>query len=203
MADHVRRSTDWLQRFVDTVDQVRRDAPMAIRIGVETKMLDTTGSLDLPTTLPGIELLLIADHQLPTPRGPADPSTVRAMLATGAVDAAAITRQLIGATMAAMSTAELPAVVVHAFSILPKIGLSEDDVPDDALRGLAARCRETGTRVEVNEKWGCPGTRVLRILLDSGVDLVAGSDAHTSGAVGRYDVVDRLLRTVAPAGVEA
>ncbi len=198
MADHVRRSTDWLPRFVVAVDGIRQRSPIGIRIGVETKLLDTTGALDLPPDLAGVELLLIADHQFPTPDGPVDPATVRTMLAAGAVKPGVLVRQLIAATMAAMTAARLPAVVVHPFSILAKIGVPEGAIPDDALGELAARCRETGTQVEVNEKWACPGVAVLRILLESGVDIVAGSDAHASAAVGRYDVVERLLRTIAP-----
>ena len=59
---------------------------------------------------------------------------------------------------AAIGRVDRPAVLAHPFSILPKMGLTEADIPDDALALLAGRCRETGTPVEVNEKWRCPGS---------------------------------------------
>ncbi|MCY7418841.1 MAG: response regulator [Chloroflexi bacterium] len=46
----------------------------------------------------------------------------------------------------AVTKADRAAVLVHPFSILPKVGLSEADIPDELLRLLA-------------ERWGKPGRR--------------------------------------------
>ena len=203
MADHVRASTDWLPDFVAAIDAVRAGASMAVRIGVETKMLDTAGSLDLPARLDGVEVVLIADHQVPTLRGPVDPATMREALSSGRVEAAVVVRDLLDSMKAAVTRVDRPAVLVHPFSILPKIGLTEADIPDGSLRSLAERCRETGTGVEVNEKWACPGAAAARVVLAAGVDLVVGSDAHASEAIGRYRYVSDLLGELVPEGRHA
>ncbi|MCY7418840.1 MAG: hypothetical protein LH650_10145 [Chloroflexi bacterium] len=52
---------------------------------------------------------------------------------------------------------------------------------------------EAGTAVEINEKWACPGLTTARILAEAVVDLVAGSDAHASDAVGGYRHVREVL----------
>ncbi len=203
MAEHVRRSTDWLPRFADTMDALRAASPIRIRTGVETKMLDTSGALDLPRALDRIELLLIADHRLPTPRGPVDPAEARTVMRSGQLGARTIVAHLLDSMAAAVSAASLPAVLVHPFSILPKLGLQERDISDEQLRMLADRCRETSTAIEVNEKWRCPGPATLRMFQEAGVAVVAGSDAHASDAVGRYsyvrDVLASLVQEAAPA----
>jgi putative hydrolase len=201
MTDHVRAGTTWLPAYVAAMDLLRLDAGIRIRVGVETKLLDTTGALDLPPGLDGVELLLIADHQYPTPTGPVAPSVIGDALRAGSTDPGTVVRGLVGALVAAISRLDRPGVVAHPFSILPKMGLTEADIPDDALRVMATRCRETGTAVEVNEKWACPGLLVARVLHASGVELVAGSDAHQSEAVGRYWHVRDVLGSVSMTGV--
>ena len=54
--------------------------------------------------------------------------------------------------------------------ILPKIGLTEDDVPPTSCSTRSRRPRSRpGTPVEVNEKWRCPGPRGRRRLRAAGV----------------------------------
>jgi putative hydrolase len=83
--------------------------------------------------------------------------------------------------------------LAHCFSILPKIGLCEDDLSPEHLSAWARAAAETGTLVEVNEKWGCPGPRSLRAALDAGVRLVASTDSHDAAEVGRYNRVPAIL----------
>ena len=204
MADHVRASSVWLPAFVSAVDELRQDAAgLRILIGVETRMLDAAGRLDLPSRLDGVERVLIADHQYPTPDGPVGPAIIGDALRARQTDPDTVVRQLIGAMVAAMTRVDRPAVLVHPFSILPKMGLTEADIPDDALLTLANRCRETDTPVEVNEKWACPGPAVAGVLHRAGVGLVAGSDAHHSAAVGRYRHVREVFEAVATPMVTA
>ena len=80
--------------------------------------------------------------------------------------------------------------LAHPFSILPKIGLSEDDLDDDLLAEWADAAAATGTRIEVNEKWACPGPRaIVRAASGAGAVVVASTDSHVAGDVGRYDRV--------------
>jgi putative hydrolase len=199
MADHVRSSTHWLPAFVRTIRTLRAGAPMGISIGVETKILDTAGALDLPPGLAGVELLLIADHQVPTAAGPRSPSEVRGALEDGTLDIDSVLGWVLTSMTAAVSQAPLPAVLVHPFSILPKLGLSEARLPDGALRVLAERCRETGTAFEINEKWRCPSPATVHAFAATGVTIVAGSDAHDADAVGRYHYVRDVIEALAAA----
>jgi putative hydrolase len=200
VSDHVRAGTDWLPGYVAAVGDAARRAPLRLRCGVEAKLLDTTGRIDLPADLTGVEYVLLADHRVPTPTGPAPPAEVRDALGAGRLDAAAVVDMLVEATANGLRAAPRPAGLAHLFSILPKVGLSEADVPDDAVRLLAAACRSAGAWVELNEKWRCPSARVAGLLLAEGVRLTGGSDAHAPERVGRWgyarEVADALVPTV-------
>ena len=199
LAEHVRSGTPWVPDFSAAVAALRPAAGLVLLAGVEARILDVTGRLDLPAELPGVDRVLVADHQFPGEHGPLPPGEVRAGLASGRLRPAEVVDGLIAATAAALDLVALPQLA-HLFSVLPKLGLDEADVPDTALRHLAARCRRAGARVEVNEKWGCPSPRALRACAAAGVPLVASTDSHDRAAIGRYPRVRGLLgRTFASA----
>jgi len=185
LVDHVRRNTDWVPRQVAAVCTLAAMAPLHVMSGVEAKILDTAGHLDLPDDAYLVDHVLIADHQFPSDSGPVAPAMVAAGLLTGEFRPGEVTATLVEATVAAMHRVERP-VVAHPFSLLPKLGLDDSDVSDTLLYHLAAGARATGALVEVNEKWGCPGPRLVEGLARRGVHLVAGSDSHHCDSVGRY-----------------
>jgi putative hydrolase len=201
MVDHVRASTTWLPSMVREVDGLRAGAAIDVRIGVEVKVLDVRGALDLPDRLDGVEVILVADHRFPGPSGPVDPADMARWLRAGAVRPRQVVEELVGALAASLGHGSIPMVLAHPFSLLPKLGLAGSDLPDEAVRRLAARCRETGTAVEVNEKWRCPDARMLGVFRAEGVRIVAGSDAHRAGDVGRWVAVRSVLE--APGSTEA
>ena len=84
-------------------------------------------------------------------------------------------------------------VHAHWFSILPKVGLDESDLTEQHLRAWARAARETGSTLEVNEKWACPGPRAVRAALDEGAVLVVATDSHRATDVGRYRRVPEIL----------
>ncbi len=86
--------------------------------------------------------------------------------------------------------------LAHCFSILPKIGLAESDLTDEHLAAWATSAAATGTLIEVNEKWACPSPRSLRAARAAGATLVASTDSHTAGDVGRYTAVAAILEAV-------
>ena len=195
LVDHVRESTTWVPEFLLAVaDLVVPDA-LAVLTGVEAKILDASGRLDVPPGLRfgagGIDAVLIADHQFPGTDGPWSPRETRERLDDGLAAADAIDL-LVGALIGAMESVP-SAQLAHCFSILPKIGLSESDLTDEHLAAWARTAERTGTLLEVNEKWACPGPRALRAAVDAGVVLVASTDSHTAGDVGRYTDVRTLL----------
>jgi putative hydrolase len=214
-SDHVRADSDWVADYVAVVQDLaqqtarRSDGALSLRCGVETKILDTAGRLDLPALPAGVQYLVVSDHQFPGPRGPVPPRVVADSLERGQVGVGEVVEHLLGATAAAVRSAPLPVVVGHLFSILPKLGLTEADVSTALLADLADACRATGALVEVNEKWSCPSGAVLRQLQAAGVGLVTGSDAHAVDQVGRREHLEQVVRVLdvallgEPAGVPA
>jgi len=138
---------------------------------VEAKILDSQGQLDVPAQLPGVDRVLIADHQFPGEAGPVHPREVRAQLAAGQRTPEEVIDGLISATVRALGQVAA-AQLAHLFSLLPKMGLAESDVPGPALAKLAQAARRAGARLEVNEKWACPSARVIRVFATAGVPLV-------------------------------
>lgn len=198
LVEHVRASTTWVPEFVRAAAAEAVPEGLTIHTGVEAKMLDSRGTLDIPADLligaGGVDAVLIADHQFPGTDGPWSPRTAVAKLEAGlAVDDAL--DLLVGATVSAMHSVAA-AQLAHCFSILPKIGLSEDHLTDEHLAVWAAAAAQTGTLVEINEKWSCPGPRAIAAARTAGVILVASTDSHISTEVGRYVDVVRLLGAI-------
>lgn len=188
VTDHVRADTAWLPQYVEELERARRSSPVDIVCGVEAKILDVRGRVDLPGDLRGVDLVVVSDHQVPTRSGPVHPEEIRRRVATGALTATDVVDDLVLATCRAVSVHER-VVLGHLFSILPKAGIAPDTVHDEHLRLLAAACREADAAVEVNEKWRTPTVETSRRLVTLGVRLVASSDAHEAAAVGRWDHV--------------
>ena len=204
LVDHVRRDTRWLPEFTAAVDQHRGQPGLRVLAGVEAKILDTAGHLDLPPglqTLGCIDLVLIADHQFPADNGPVHPDELRAALELGSITSAEAIERLCEATaQAATAQAGMGAapnarpLLAHLFSLLPKIGLDEAMVPDALLTDLAKRVAHAGVIVEVNEKWSCPSARTVAAMAHAGVSLVAGSDSHHCRDIGVYHSVGLTVR---------
>ena len=198
LADHVRRDTAWIPEFTVAVAEYRGQPGPRVLAGVETKIWDGSGRLDLPAALDGIDLVLIADHQFPADNGPVHPDEVRSAIEYGAMTAAEAIERLCEATARALRPFEGPgrALLAHPFSLLPKMGLDEAMVPDSLLDHLAKRVAHAGALAEVNEKWSCPSPRTVTALARAGVMLVAGSDSHHCRDIGVYD---RWVRPTASA----
>ncbi|GHJ97207.1 hypothetical protein SNE510_67260 [Streptomyces sp. NE5-10] len=195
LADHVRVDTTYLPGYVEAVRAARATAPLELVCGVEAKILDTEGRIDLPAELTGIEHVALADHRFPLPDGPAHPDAVRALLDEGRLAPDEALRLLVLATARAVERVPegLTAHVAHLFSVLPKTGLDEGGVDAALLEPLVRACRERDAAVELNEKWRCPSVRTARLLHRAGVRLGAGSDAHRARAVGRFPWVAGAL----------
>ncbi len=191
MVDHVRTTTTHVPEFLADIAALPRVDGLEVLTGVEAKILDASGRLDVPADLVvgpgGVDRVLIADHQFPGPGGPWSPRRTREELEAGlsAEDALGI---LVTATVRAMERAGR-GQLAHLFSLLPKIGLHEHDLLDEHVQAVAEAAVRTGTTVEVNEKWRCPGPRVVLALAAAGVPLVGSTDSHEATSVGRYSWV--------------
>jgi putative hydrolase len=90
-----------------------------------------------------------------------------------------------------------PVVIAHLFSVLPKVGLSEDDVPQELLDQLAAITARRDAHIEISERWSCPSARTLRPFLDHGVPIVLSTDSHRRETIGRYSYCTGVLAELA------
>lgn len=194
--DHVRADTTWLPAFVATIRAARATAGLDLLINVEAKLLDQRGTLDLPRDLDGVDLVFAADHQIPLGDACLGPRAVREMIAAGQTTPAAIIGAIVDATIGAAE--RYPRLVIaHLWSVLPKIGVSEDEVPDGELARLGEALARRKVAVEIDEQWACPGVRVAKALHASGVMLLASSDSHRPGGIGVYDHVHQVFAAVA------
>ena len=95
---------------------------------------------------------------------------------------------LVTATVRAMGRVPR-AQLAHLFSLLPGIGLHESALSDDHLDAIASAAVRTGTTVEVNERWRCPGPRFVLAFACAGVTMVGATDSSEASTVGRYSWV--------------
>jgi putative hydrolase len=192
-ADHVRRDSDWLDSYVDAVRLARLEVPdVDLRIGVEAKILDQSGTLDVPDRLDGIDQIVIADHQFPGIYGTMHPSVIKAAVADGSLSPLEVVRAMVESTRQAVLACPRDAIVGHLFSILPKVGIEHGSFSSSLVDPLLEACLLRNARIEVDERWRSPGIEVVERALRAGVRVVASTDSHNLRAVGRYRYVQHL-----------
>lgn len=198
LTDHVRASTTWVPDFLAAVAAEPVPDGLTVLTGVEAKLLDVSGAVDTPVDLVvgqgGVDAVVIGDHQFPGTDGPWSPEETRRRLADGLSPEDALDMLVEASVRAMVGTPH--AQLAHWFSILPKVGLSEDRLGADRLASWAAAAAHTGTIVEVNEKWACPGPAAVLALRAAGARIVASTDSHDAADVGRYDRVTAVLAAV-------
>jgi len=192
--DHVRRDTDYLPDYVAEIRRVREGTDVEITCGIEAKVLDTSGALDVPDELPdGIEALYAADHQVATPDGPRKPDEIKERIESGELEAGQVLEWIVGATEATVRRYDA-VVICHLFSVLPKLGIAEDDVPLELIESLADAAAERGAKIEIDERWSCPSARTIRPFVERGVPLFLSTDSHRSDTIGQYEYALEVLR---------
>ncbi len=198
--DHVRVDTDYLPDYVAAVQRLRETTDLTLLCAVEAKLLNTAGDLDLPPLPEGVDLIYAADHQVPWADGPRHPRDVKEQLEAGTLTSAEVFEALLASTTNAVLRHE-HIVLAHLFSILPKIGLREEDVPMPLIETLADVCAAHGAQIEVSERWSCPSARTVRPFIDRGVPLLLSTDSHLRTKIARYDHCIEVVRELAaPAG---
>jgi putative hydrolase len=185
--DHVRVDTDYLPEYVKAIERLRSTTAVELICGIEAKLLNTAGELDLPPELPeGIDRIYAADHQVPLTDGPHHPRDVKSAIEDGSMSPDEVIAAIIESTAKA-SERYSDLVIAHMFSILPKIGLDEGAVPEEAIASLAETVARTGNMIEISERWRCPGARSLRPFLEARVPILMSTDSHKREHIGRYE----------------
>jgi putative hydrolase len=199
--DHVRVDTDWVPDYAATVKRVNATTTVQLRCAVEAKLLDTAGRLDLPAEgLTDVDAIYAADHQVPLKDGPHTPSEVKTQLADGTLSSTEVIEAIVTSTANALRGQTLPVVIAHMFSILPKLGLSEDQVSQGLLEQLASTAAQAGAQIEISERWSCPSARTLRPFLARGVPILLSTDSHRRETIGRYSYCARMVAELADTG---
>ena len=194
--DHVRADTEWVPAYAAAVAALRERTGVRLQCGIEAKLLDTAGALDLPARRRGVDAIYAADHQVPLADGPHHPREIRAALAGGAVSGEEIVSSIVASTAAAVQSHE-NVVIAHFFSVLPKIGIDEAQVAIEPLDELARATAASGARIEISERWRCPSARTLRPFLERGVPILLSTDSHRRETIGRYDHCAGVLAVLA------
>ncbi len=184
--DHVPVDTDWVPDYVAAVERLRGETAVELRCGIEAKLLDTGGALDLPAEIGGVDAIYVADHQVPLAEGPTHPREVRDRIAAGDLSAEAVVDAILTATRLSLDRPQ-HVVIAHFGSILPKIGLTEADLPAEGVERLAAEAARTGQEIEISERWRCPSAVTLRPFLRHGVSIALSTDSHKRETIGRYE----------------
>ncbi len=194
--DHVRQDSEYMPAYIAAVQSLRKTTEVSLTIGVEAKILDHGGALDLPERgLEGIDRVYIADHQFPWTDGPRSPREVKAWIEEGRETADRCVRVLVEATANSVrGYTRHQTILAHLFSILPKVGLTEDAITDDLLEALAVDVREAGAIVEISERWRCPSVRTLRAMQRADVPIICSTDSHSADSIGRYEYVREALK---------
>ena len=193
--DHVRRDTLWLPQYVAAVAALRTTTDIKISCGVEAKILNCAGELDIPDLIAGVDFIYIADHQLPFGTTCLGPREVRGLMTQGVLTRGDVILALITATSNALRR-HRNAVIAHLFSFLPKVGIDESQVPEAQIAGLAKVAVQQQAILEFDERWQCPGPRVKAIFAAHNVPMIASSDAHRPEEIGAYEWMPTLLDAV-------
>ena len=186
----------WVPDFVAAVRELRPVPDLEVLAGVEAKILDSAGELDLPPSLRGIDLVLIADHQYPGDHGPVPPEDMR-----DGLERRPVTRRPTSSTASSRPpwapwSGRRRRSSPTCSACCPRWAWTRRWCPAPPLDHLAQGCYQAGARVELNEKWACPSPRTIRALSAAGVPLVAGTDSHDCATVGRYARVQEILAAV-------
>jgi putative hydrolase len=190
--DHVRVGTDWVADYVAAVRRLDVDTPVLLKCAVEAKLIDTSGALDLPPDIDCVDAIYAADHQVPLADGPHTPKEVKRLMEEDTMTAEDVVAAIVTSTAGAVR--RHPSVVIaHLFSVLPKVGLTEDDVPPALLEELAEATLQSNARIEISERWSCPNARTLRPFVRRGVPVLLSTDSHRSDTIGRYSYCAAVL----------
>lgn len=173
VVDHVRRSSDWLDRFADEMERLKRAYSGRIRLysGIEAKVIDLDGNIDaVPEFFRKVDLVLAAFHRIPA--GSDEYLTDDQIALDGK-------RALDCWFKAKMNVLENPHVhiIAHPTAILKRKGILLSISRKEAIARKAALCHKV---FEINRKYQVPDAEFLHLLRTNGVRLCFGSDSHSA-----------------------
>jgi putative hydrolase len=193
VVDKASRASGWVRDLAEACSDAGRDASLKLTCGIEVEVVDTNGTLEAPPYAPQVDYLFVAADRLPTPTGPVEPEVARAQIALGDLLPSQAVEWLVRAyANASLGSGQI--VLAHPFSVLSRLGMSQQSVHPAYVRWLAGMLLEHGASVEVNELWRAPTAQVLDCLLTAGVPALPGSGARSLQELGHNEWYRGLLR---------
>ncbi len=198
LADHVRQGSAWVPDFVAAVRELRPGPGLEVLAGVEAKILDGAGELDLPRSLRGVDRVLIADHQYPGDHGPVPPAGHAGRAGAPPVLGGGRHRRPDRGHPRGPGAGGPARSWPTCSACCRRWAWTRRTCPARPWTTWPGAARRAGARVEVNEKWACPSPRTIRALAAAGVPLVASTDSHDCADCRAVPTVRELL-AAAPA----
>lgn len=193
-ADQVGPEATWLAAYADTIRRARQRTELTLRVAAEVEVVRPDGWLAWPADLAQLELVSVAVSRLPLADGPLGPREVRGLLAAGRLTPEQVAESAVTATIKGIERASryAPVQLARPLSVLAQVGLDDAVITPELLDALAVACRFTGTAVEISEAWRSPSPRVVALLREADVAVVAASDARYAGEVGQWQYLRRV-----------
>ena len=193
-ADQAGPDTTWLSAYADAVRRARRRTELVLRVAAEVEAVRPDGWLALPPDLAQLDALSVAVSALPFGADLLGPREVRALLADGQVTVEQVAELVVDVTVRGLERASryVPAQLARPLALLAQVGIDDAAVTSELIAALAAACRTPGTVVEISEAWRSPSARIVTMLREAGVPLVAASDARYAAEVGQWQYLRRI-----------
>jgi putative hydrolase len=197
LVDKVRGTTDWMSEFVESCRAAARGSTVQVHCGVEAKLLDTEGKLDMPASAARADYVFVDDRHLPTPRGPMHPDAARERIDAGELLPAKAVEWLVRGVANAVQRHDR-VILAHPFGILPRLGLDEGALHRPFVRWLATVMAKHQAGAEISERWRSPAPWVIECFLAAGVAIHASTDSRSLETLGRYAWCRRVTQEVTP-----
>jgi putative hydrolase len=193
-ADQVGPDTTWLPAYADAIRRARSRTELTLRVAAEVEVVRPDGWLAWPADISQLEAVSVAVSRLPLATGPLGPPEVRALLASGELTGAQVAGIVVDATIKGIERAAryAPTQLARPLSLLTQVGVEDDAVHPDVFEALVDACRTTGTAIEISEAWRSPSPRMVERFRESGVTLLAASDARYAAEVGHWQYLRRI-----------
>lgn len=172
--EHVRHTSTYYPAFVEEVGELKI-AGIDVFVGIETKVLDTDGSLDCSSSIAELADGIVASvHGLPldakgNKRGWKDLDVDTALELEFELAMAIVTKSrahILGHPMG---------MAITRFN----------QNPVEQLTALASACRDSGKAFELNPRYCANADSWLQIVSQAGCKVSLGSDAHKTSHMGR------------------
>jgi len=177
ITDHVRADSDWVWDYIDYVGEVADYYKDRIRVvcGVEAKITDLGGSIDIPEGVDDyVDILLASVHRIPTGDGFLSDDEI-------ARDVDNAINLWAKAIISAISNPSV-SVIAHPGLILKNHGI---EIPENIADMVGSKIKGEAVAFEYNIGWGVPEGYLLDALIRSGAIFTIGSDAHSASDIKR------------------